>query len=121
MKIKILKLILILILFSFNFALAQVPGSSQDPIISKSYLETFYNWKEIEIAPFEDLNLKQGVMLIAIQGEMLAKGNLIDLTLGRELKDEEIILNFHLILCSKSGEIKTRTKALILVKGYNKS
>lgn len=121
MKIKILKLILILILVSFNLAFAQVPGSSQDPIISKSYLETFYNWKEIEISPQEDLNLKQGVMLIVIQGEILSKGNLIDLTLGRELKNEEIIPNFHLILSSGSSEVKSKTKSLILIKGYNRS
>jgi|GEM_PF-1153138 len=104
-------------------AFAAEPGSEQDPVITKSYLESFYKWQTVTLKEGQKLILDLSVEVVVLSGEVEAisteAGGVIDLTKGMELKNKEIILPYHLILSPKSDGrgIKANKDAEILIRG----
>lgn len=119
-------ILLLMVCFSFSIAFAAEPGSEQDPVITKSYLENFYKWQIITLKEGQKLNLDLSVEMIVLSGEVEAvsteTGGIIDVTKGAELKNKEILLPYHLILSPKSDGrgIKANKDSEILIKGISK-
>ncbi|MFH1453305.1 MAG: hypothetical protein ABIH00_04920 [Armatimonadota bacterium] len=116
--------LLIAAMLLFNFAVfAQEPGSAQDPVITKSYLDNFYKWRSITLKQDQTLILDLSTEIVVISGEVEVtsynSGYLIDLTGGTQLFNAGIIPLFHLILSpgSDGRGMKALTDSEILIKG----
>lgn len=113
-------LIFILVIPAFS------QGTEEDPVICRSYLENFYNWREVSMVPGQALSLDLGVNFVLVKGRVTIVGvgleGLVDLTEGKVLRDGDEVASYHLIICP-SGDgrgIKTEEDTVILIKGLKK-
>lgn len=102
------------------------PGSKDDPIITRSYLETLYSWQLNSLQEGQTLSLDVGVQFVIRSGTAVVVGvgseGLIDLTAGRELKDGELVPPLHLILSPASDRrgLRARSQVVLLSRGLTR-
>lgn len=107
-------------------ALAAEPGSKDDPVITRSYLETLYSWQVTNLAEGQSLSLDMGVTFVLRSGRASVLGvgeqGLVDLTEGRELKDGERIVPNHLILSPASDRrgLRALSAVVLLTRGLTR-
>lgn len=112
--------ITLLSLFSRVFS---QPGTIQDPVITKSYLEKFFSWQIVTLLPNQEMTTSRGCQIIIRVGkagivEVNGQG-LLDLTKGVELKGGEVAPLNHLLSAPRGDGrgIKAGTRVVSLVKG----
>ena len=124
--LKIRFLTILLVFFTIGFVFSQEPGSIDDPVVTKSYVENIYSWQETALSAGQTISLERGVELIVRQGTVKVvasvDGGLIDLTTGKELGNDEIIPLYHLIICPDSDgrAVKCDVNSLLLTRGLGK-
>ncbi len=110
---------------------AAEPGSAEDPLISKSYVDTNIIPYVNQVSSFSVVNLKAGQLLIGNAGceiilrmgnaTVLAteKGGLCDVTVGGDWPDGSIVpANHNLIVPVSDGRgVKADTDIILMVKG----
>jgi len=107
-------------------AIAAEPGSKDDPVITRSYLETLYSWQVTNLAEGQTLSLDMGVTFVLRSGKAAVVGvgeqGLVDLTEGRELKDGERIAPNHLILSPASDRrgLRALSAVVLLTRGLTR-
>lgn len=100
------------------------PGSKDDPIITRSYLETLHAWQITNLQEGQTVSLDLGVEFVVRSGKLAVVGvgtqGLIDLTAGQELKDGQPIPPCHLILSPASDRrgIRANSQVVMLTRGY---
>ena len=98
--ISILLLFLILGIYSGIFA--QTPGTSGDPLVTKSYLDFAAKLRRVEVKSGSTITAESGAVVIVMSGQLkleLKKGGMvIDLTNGRKLSSNSTLQVFHLIM-----------------------
>ena len=119
-SISILFLFLFLGFYSCIFA--QTPGTSGDPLVTKSYLDFAAKLREVEVKSGSTLSAENGAVIVVMSGQLkleLKKGGMvIDLTNGRKLTSNSTLQVFHLImipdgsLCSFKATKDTRLMAM---------
>lgn len=123
---NIIALILGLIfIFIFLFhKISSQPGSVQDPVVTKSYLENYYNFQIMVLLPGEKLIPGMGSELVLRVGQAtIIKGKteqgLVDLTLGKELKPNTIVNTNHLLINPRSDGrgIEAHSQVILLIRG----
>ncbi len=115
-------LILFLFLSFYSCIFAQTPGTSGDPLVTKSYLDFAAKLREVEIKSGSTITAENGAVLVVMSGRLkleLKKGGMvIDLTNGRKLSSNSTLQVFHLImvpdgsLCSFKATKDTRLMAM---------
>lgn len=119
-------LIVLLVLAAAGAAWAAEPGSKDDPIVTRSYLENLYSWQVTSLQQGQTLSLDLGVTFVLRSGKATVVGagsqGLVDLTLGRELKDGEKIAPNHLILSPASDRrgLRAISRVVLLTRGLNR-
>jgi hypothetical protein len=96
------------------------PGSSNDPVVTKSYIEEFLKFRIINLMPGEEIILSCGSEIIVRVGKVyvVSEGGILDLTVGVELKTgEKIPLNHYIISPQNGRKIKANTKSILLLRG----
>ncbi len=111
------------------------PGSVEDPLVTRSYVESrisavvkqhtdkYMQWQVAELAPGQQLEGKAGAELIVRTGSMAVVdplGNGIpDVTAGvNVLAGQVAAVNHHLIIPRSDGRgLAARTKAVVMFKG----
>lgn len=85
------------------------PGSPDDPLITKSYLEQFTIPQVVELKSGQTIIGEAGTQFVLRVGSAYcladpatAKGGLADLTEGIDIKHMEPVLSNHLLVCSRS-------------------
>lgn len=102
---------------------AQEPGTSGDPLITRSYIDQFFRFRSMVVPAGEKLQLVQGALLVARSGRLKFRSEknkaLIDLTDGKEISPDSFIPPNHLILVPDSGDhyLEAQTMGLILAMG----
>ncbi len=128
---KILAGILALISVFAIAVSATEPGSSEDPLISKSYVDTNLVPYINQVSSFTVINLSQGQMLIGDAGcEIILrmgsatviateKGGLCDTTIGGDwVNGSPVPANHNLIVPLSDGRgVKADTDIILMVKG----
>lgn len=118
MSVKNLIFYFFILVFLFYKIIFSQPGSYDDPVITKSYAEEFLKFKIITLSPSQKITLSGGCELVLRAGKLIAEGELLDLTEGRELKPyEKIPLNHHIISPQPGRKITADTKVIILLRG----
>lgn len=110
----------------FTAILAQEPGSLDDPVVTKSYVENLFCWQTTALPEGQTTSLDLGAEIIVRTGTVKVigstQGGLIDLTSGKMLENGETIPLYHLIISPESDgrAIQAETKALLLIKGLGR-
>jgi hypothetical protein len=105
---------------------AAEPGSKDDPIITRSYLDNLHAWQVTNLAEGQTLSLDLGVRFIVRSGKVDVVGNgtsgLLDLSEGRELRDGERVPLNHLIFSPASDRrgLRSATSAVLLTCGLSR-
>lgn len=108
------------------------PGSSGDPLITKSYLDKRIGefsgggsggYKKVTVKKNETLTASEGTELILYSGNAAVKGQygLINLSSGELFKSGNSVVKYNIFLSPDSDcGIKANTTAIIYIKGnYN--
>ncbi|MBM3464920.1 MAG: hypothetical protein FJX76_22710 [Armatimonadetes bacterium] len=105
---------------------AAEPGSKDDPIITRSYLENLHSWQVTNLQDGQTLSLDMGVTFVLRSGKAAVVGvgaeGLVDLTAGRELKDGEKIVANHLMLSPASDRrgLRAQSSVVLLTRGLTR-
>lgn len=101
---------------------AQTPGTSGDPLVTKSYLDFAARFRSVEIKSGTTINFETGALMVVISGQFkveLKKGAfIIDLTNGRKIISNSTLQTLHLIMvqdgasCSFKATKDTQLMAL---------
>ena len=115
-------LLLFFIIGFYSSIFAQTPGTSGDPLVTKSYLDFAAKLREVEVKSGSTITAENGAVLVVMSGQLkleLKKGGMvIDLTNGRKLSSNSTLQVFHLImvpdgsLCSFKATKDTRLMAM---------
>jgi hypothetical protein len=116
-------------LFAVGQAQAQTsPGSAEDPIITKSYLDQFLVPLVVELKKGQFLQAEAGTQMIVRVGEAicmadpaLAKGGLSDVTAGVDIPHLTVVTANHLLITPRSDGrgLLAGTDAILLVWGLH--
>ena len=126
MKLRLTLIALVALLQLPAAVLAAEPGSKDDPLITRSYLDNLHSWQLTNLQEGQTISLDLGVMLVLTAGKAQVVGNgkagLIDLTDGRELKDGERLPANHLLLSPASDRrgLRATSSATLLTRGLSR-
>ena len=103
MKKTIILLFVAYLTFVHGFMLyAQTPGTSSDPLVTKSYLDFTAKLRKVELKSGTNITAETGALLIVMSGQLklvLKKGAyVIDLTSGRKISSSLNLQAFHLVM-----------------------
>lgn len=124
-KISVVFMFVILACANTN-GYAVEPGSKDDPIITRSYLETLYAWQVTPLSEGQTLSIDRGVEFVIRRGQAVVVGlsneGLIDLTAGKELIDGERIEAYHLMVSPASDRrgLRATSPVIMLTRGLNR-
>jgi len=98
------------------------PGSAEDPVVTKSYVDQFTTLQVVSLQAGHQLIADGGTEIILRAGKATAiatGGGVADLTGGRDLKQGEAIAANHLLLIPRSDGrgLTAVTDAILVVRG----
>ncbi len=100
---------------------AQDPGTTADPLVSKSYLEQLFRFRTMVVPAGETLSVGVGNLLVLRSGRLklrAPKGKaLVDLTTGEEVPPDSFLPANHLILVPDSASYRLEAQSLTLLLG----
>lgn len=120
----------IIIIFLFLAPLLSVfaqstPGTSGDPLVTKSYLDFAAKFRSVEVKAGTVINAETGAMIVVTSGQLkleLKKGAMvIDLTNGRKIISNSTLQSFHLIMIPDGSgcSFKATKDTTLLALGIN--
>jgi len=103
------------------------PGSKEDPLITKSYVDHLSAWQRVQLPAGGQLNMAEGTELVLVfspesgvkvEADRAKLDKVFDLTLGMPLGDSAMLPGHHYI-CAASGEfqMKFASEAQVLIRG----
>jgi hypothetical protein len=99
------------------------PGSSADPLVSKSYVDQMTLFRVVTVPAGQSIVGEAGAEIVLRGGTATAitspQGGLLDISAGRDVKEGEAILPNHLIVIPRSDGrgFKAVTELVLMVKG----
>lgn len=103
--------------------LAQSPGTTSDPLVSKSYIDYFLKFRSIAIPSNSKIKPKPGAMIIVRSGKILLEApkgkSLIDLTSGKEIHGGRELPRNHLIIVPDIGSYTLNAHKVSLLLASN--
>ena len=115
------KIFLFLLFLSFSSNLFSQPGSSSDPVVTKSYVDNLFGWRKINISKNQVIIISKFTEFVILSGKFtdFAGQNLMNLSEGKFLRNfRRIPYNHHLLVVDEGGvRFKSEADAIILIKG----
>ncbi len=123
--IMVLGMALVLICGSLFAAFGgeSTPGSSEDPLVSKSYVDSATTYTVVHLQQNQKLIGKAGAEIILRSGEATAIGNgsngISDITGGKDLMTTDRVNTNHLLLVPRDDGrgIQVWTESYVMVRG----
>ncbi|MBQ3644213.1 MAG: hypothetical protein II961_06415 [Candidatus Riflebacteria bacterium] len=126
MNKKTISIFFLYLLFGLSLTLnAQTPGTSSDPLVTKSYLDFAAKLRSVEVKSGTTVNAETGALIIVMSGQLkleLKKGGfVIDLTNGRKLGSNTTLQVFHLIMVPNGSlcSFKARKDSSLMAMGIS--
>ncbi len=125
-KIILLFVLLIIAIAAMPFAFgdtATTPGSAEDPVVTKSYVDAKTSYQVIHLQAGQRMIGSAGTEIIVRSGDVTAIDNgvdgISDITGGTDLKSDVICKTNHLLLVPRADGrgIKAVTEAYVMVRG----
>ena len=102
MNKKSIFLLLVFCVSLFVTGSAQTPGTSGDPLVTKSYLDFAAKFRNVEIKSGTTTVAESGALIVVLSGqfkvELKKGGYIIDLTNGRKIISNSTLQSLHLIM-----------------------
>ena len=123
--IVILLIICFLCVFPFCIFAQSTPGTSGDPLVTKSYLDFAAKFRSVELKSGTVIKAETGAMIVVTSGQLkleLKKGGMvIDLTNGRKIISNSTLQTFHLIMIpdGSSCSFKATKDTTLMALGIN--
>lgn len=123
-SISLLFLFLFLSIKGKSSVSALEPGSANDPVVTKSYVNDLFGWKVHTLYPGEFTTFEVGTEAVLRSGKGIivagSGGGLADLTSGHDLKGGSLVPLNHLLLAPSSDGrgIRAETTVVFLAKGW---
>ena len=123
MSIVLAVLLMGLLLRGAVLAQGSTPGSEDDPLVGKSYVDKYIKLEVVEMGPGQCLLADGGAEIILRGGQGRAitspLGGLADVTQGRDVGSGESIAANHLLLVPRSDGrgVRAVTDVILLVRG----
>ncbi len=105
------------------FGSANTPGSSEDPLVSKSYVDSALAYEVVHLQANQKILGGAGTEIILRSGEATAIGNgangVSDLTLGKDLMTTDKVNTNHLLMVPRDDGrgIQVWTESYLMVRG----
>lgn len=123
-------LLLVALLAGFAIAKPPAPGGKDDPLVTKSYLESQYGWRVIQAAAGSALTFPPGAEIVAVSAEKvdsitlkeanLGECMLFDLTQGQRLGVMELPIGHHLLVGpGKDAKLTLAANGQLMVRGLS--
>jgi hypothetical protein len=119
-------LIVLVLMTAWNgIGRGQEPGTTADPLVSKSYLDQVFRFHSVAIPAGDKLPLNAGALLTVRSGRVKLRAapqkTLIDLTAGQEIAGNAFLPVHHLLLVPEAGGhfLEAQSLSLIMVMGLN--
>lgn len=97
---------------------AQEPGTTGDPIVSKSYLDQFFRFRSVVIPKGDSIQLTPGALIVMRSGKLKIRAPrgkcLIDLTDGKEVAADAFLTPFHLVLVPETPGLLLEAQSMSL-------
>lgn len=130
MKLKFYVFVLVLLIVVAGVVWAASdpePGSREDPLITKSYVDHLSAWQRVQVASGGAFNISEGTEWVvvftaanssAISGDKAKLDKVFDLTAGSALGEAQVMTGHHYI-CAASGEftVTFASDTQLLVRG----
>lgn len=120
---KTMAIILALLGIVAAVSYAAQPGTQEDPLVTKSYLEQMTRFKVVEVPAGKSVLGEAGTEMILRQGNCTiigtAKGGVSDVTMGYDLANGIQVQGNHLLIVpvNDGRGVKAETNCLIMIKG----
>lgn len=114
-----------LFLFPLNVFSQNAPGTSGDPLVTKSYLDFAAKFRKIEVKSGTQIKAETGAMIIVVSGQLKVELNkgcfVVDLTNGRKITSNSTLQSFHLIMVIDGANcaFKASKDASLMALGIN--
>lgn len=113
-------LLFLLVLLAFSvISSAQEPGTTGDPLVSKSYLDQFFRFHSVVIPKGDSIQLTPGALIVMRSGKLKLHAprgkSLVDLTEGREVAADSWLPAHHLILVPETPGLLLEAHGMSLV------
>lgn len=121
-QIGVMSLVMVLLLgFSIVYAKANA-GSQDDPLVTKSYVDTVMSFKPLELAKGQSVYGGEGCEIIVRGGFVTViapKDGVADITAGKDLAQGFLAPTNHLLVISREDGrgVKAQETSWILVRG----
>ncbi len=105
--------------------LAQTPGTSSDPLVTKSYLDFAARFRTVDVKSGTVITAESGALLVVMDGQIrleLKKGAMIiDLTSGRKITSNSVLQAFHLYMVTDGSvcSFKATKNTTLMALGLN--
>jgi hypothetical protein len=122
---KYLMISLLFILAQSSLAMAQTPGSTADPLVSKSYVDQTLTFKSAELKNGATFTGTLGNQFIILSGRVryVSKTGkeLLDLTAGRVARAGSFLTLNHLYIITSNAafELQAKTDVTLLILGIS--
>ena len=120
---KTMAIILALLGIAVAVSYAAQPGTQEDPLVTKSYLEQMTRFRVVEVPAGKSVLGEAGTEMILRQGNCTiigsAKGGVSDVTMGYDLANGIQVQGNHLLIVpvNDGRGVKATTNCLIMIKG----
>ncbi len=107
----------------FVAAEAPPPGSEEDPLVTRSYVDQYTVWRIVELQPGQTMVAEAGSEIVVRAGSATvvasSRGGLVDLTGGQDLSGGTAVPLNHLLLVPRSDErgIRGVSSTVLMVRG----
>lgn len=130
-KMLITLLLMAVLIFGAGLIVGAVtadPGSNEDPLITKSYLDTRIEefnkdtgYQKITVSKGRSLVCATGAQLIVVSGNVKANAALIDTTKGKKTaKSKNLTKNHSLLVTKDNTSVKSSGSSVVYVLGQYK-
>lgn len=115
--------LLTLFVFQGAFAGESVPGSEEDPLVSRSYVDKRLNFEVLNVQEGETLFCSAGTEVILRSGQASAvdspNGGLADVTSGQDIRQGEGVTANHLIIVPRDDGrgLFALTDIIVMIRG----
>ena len=131
MKKSISAILVIISALFFFAAYAAQPGTDEDPLITKSYIDgvvyphvkSTTRFNVVEVPANKSVICEAGTEIILRMGTCkvigTAKGGVSDVTMGYDLADSTVVLGNHLLIVpiADGRGVRTTTNCIFMIKG----
>ncbi|NLG86479.1 MAG: hypothetical protein GX489_04600 [Firmicutes bacterium] len=99
------------------------PGTEEDPLVAKSYVDRLVRLQVVELEAGQVLRGEAGTEMVLRSGRaaavVTAQGGISDLTAGQDIQHGETVPTNHLLLVPRSDGrgLKALTEVVVLVRG----